>query len=129
MKIEHVAIWSRDIEKLKSFYEKYFNATSNAKYINPVKGFSSYFLSFQSGTRLEIMQMDSIPDSKNDPYKQFTGIIHLAFVLESKEKVDSLTKQLQEDGYEVMDGPRKTGDGYYESAVFDPDKNRLEITT
>lgn len=128
MKIEHIAIWSRDIENLKSFYEKYFNATSNDKYINPTKGFSSYFLSFESGTRLEIMQMDSIPDSANDPYKQFTGIIHLAFVLESEERVDSLTAQLKEDGFEVVDGPRKTGDGYYESAVLDPDKNRLEIT-
>ena len=128
MKIEHVAIWSRDIEKLKSFYEKYFNATPNEKYINPAKGFSSYFLSFESGARLEIMQMDSIPDSANNPHKQFTGIIHLAFVLESEEKVDSLTAQLKEDGFEVVDGPRKTGDGYYESAVLDPDKNRLEIT-
>lgn len=128
MKIEHVAIWSRDIEKLKSFYEKYFNAAPSEKYINPTKGFSSYFLSFESGARLEIMQMDSIPDSANDPYRQFTGIIHLAFVLESEEKVDSLTAQLKEDGFEVVDGPRKTGDGYYESAVLDPDKNRLEIT-
>ena len=128
MRIEHVAIWSRDIERLRSFYETYFNDVSNEKYTNPDKGFSSYFLRFESGARLEVMQMDSIPDSKNDPYKQFTGIIHLAFALASEREVDALTARLERDGYEVLDGPRRTGDGYYESAVLDPDKNRLEIT-
>lgn len=129
MKIEHVAIWAKDIEALKSFYEKYFNARSNDKYANPAKGFSSYFLGFASGARLEIMQMDSVPDSTNDPYDQFTGLIHLAFSVGTEEKVDSLTEQLKDDGFEVLDGPRKTGDGYYESVVLDPEKNRIEITT
>lgn len=128
MKIEHAAIWSRDIEKLKSFYGKYFNAISSEKYVNPAKGFSSYFLSFESGARLELMQMDSIPESADNSYRQFTGFIHLAFSVESEEKVNSLTAQLKKDGYEIVDGPRSTGDGYYESTVLDPDKNRLEIT-
>lgn len=74
------------------------------------------------------MQMDSIPDSANDPYEQFTGLIHIAFSVGSEEKVDTLTAQLKKDGFEVLDGPRKTGDGYYESAVLDPEKNRIEIT-
>ena len=129
MKIEHVAIWAKDMEALKSFYEKYFDAQSNDKYTNPTKGFSSYFLSFASGPRLEIMQMDAVPDSRNDPYDQFTGLIHLAFSIGTEEKVDSLTERLKEDGFEVLDGPRKTGDGYYESVVLDPEKNRIEITT
>lgn len=129
MKIEHVAIWAKDIEALKSFYEKYFDAQSNDKYTNPTKGFSSYFLGFASGPRLEIMQMDAVPDSRNDPYDQYTGLIHLAFSIGTEEKVDSLTERLKEDGFEVLDGPRKTGDGYYESVVLDPEKNRIEITT
>jgi lactoylglutathione lyase len=128
MKIEHVAIWAKDVERLKAFYETYFNVQANKKYINPKKGFSSYFLKFDSGARLEIMQMGSIPKTTNDPYRQFTGIIHIAISVGSIEKVDSLTAQLMADGYEVLDGPRRTGDDYYESTVLDPENNRIEIT-
>jgi lactoylglutathione lyase len=128
MKIEHVAIWTKDIEKLKGFYEKYFNAKSTNKYTNPNKNFASYFLSFESGARIEIMQKPEIPESKNDVYEQFTGIIHIAFSLGSKAKVDLLTKQLRNDNIEILDGPRKTGDGYYETAFLDPEGNRVEIT-
>ena len=128
MKIEHIAIWAKDIEALKEFYIKYFGAVSNEKYINRKNVFSSYFLVFESGARLEIMQMPTIPDSVNDPYKQFTGFIHLAISVGSQDRVTSLTNELANDGYEILDGPRKTGDGYYESTVLDPEKNRLEIT-
>jgi lactoylglutathione lyase len=128
MKIEHVAIWVKDIEKLKKFYETYFGVKSSIKYNNPNKDFTSYFLTFQSGTRLEIMQMPSIPDSSNNPYKQTTGLIHIAISTGSIDNVDSLTSRLANDGYEVLDGPRKTGDGYYESTVLDPENNRIEIT-
>lgn len=128
MKIEHVAIWAKDLERLKSFYENYFNATSNDKYINKKKGFSSYFLSFDSGARLEIMHNNHIPESQNNIYDQFTGLIHLAVSVGSAEKVDTLTAKLKSYGFEVLDGPRTTGDGYYESAVLDPEGNRLEIT-
>ena len=128
MKIEHVAIWAKDIEVLKSFYVKYFNAVSNEKYINSKNDFCSYFLAFGSGARLEIMQMPVIPESHNNPYKQFTGFIHLAISVGSEERVNSLTKKLTNDGYELLDRPRKTGDGYYESTVLDPEKNRMEIT-
>ena len=128
MKIEHIAIWSLDIEKLKDFYLKYFEATSNEMYTNTSKGFSSYFLSFSSGSRLEIMQMDSIPKTKNDPKEQATGITHFAFSIGSQELVDDLTARLKKDGCQVVDGPRHTGDGYYESVVLDPEDNRIEIT-
>jgi len=128
MKIEHIAIWTSQIERLKTFYETYFNARSNRKYVNPEKDFTSYFLSFDTGARLEIMQKPSIPESKNSPFDQATGIIHLAFSTGSAETVDALTARLAKDGYSVLDGPRKTGDGYYESTVLDPEGNRIEIT-
>jgi len=128
MKIGHVALWAKDIEVLRAFYEKYFNAKSNNKYSNSQKNFSSYFLSFNSSTRLEIMQMPSIPDVKDNPNDQFIGYTHLAFSVGSEDSVDSLTSRLLEDGFKVLDGPRKTGDGYYESVVLDPENNRIEIT-
>lgn len=128
MHIEHLAIWTLDLERLKRFYETYFQATAGVKYLNPRTQFESYFLSFTSGSRLEIMQMPGIPPSKNAIEAQFTGYIHMAFAVGSKEQVDAMTDRLQQDGYRVMDGPRTTGDGYYESSVLDPDGNRLEIT-
>jgi len=128
MKIEHIAIWTQELETLKTFYETYFEASANQKYTNHSKGFSSYFLTFTTGARLELMQMSSVPTSKNNPHKQSTGLTHLAFSVGSAEKVDALTTRLAKNGYEVLDGPRKTGDGYYESTVFDPEQNRIEIT-
>lgn len=128
MRIEHIAIWTRDLERLKAFYETYFQATAGARYVNPAHQFESYFLSFATGPRLEIMQMPSVPDSKNDVDAQFTGYIHLALSVGPKEQVDALTARLRADGYRVLDGPRTTGDGYYESSVLDPDGNRIEIT-
>ena len=128
MKIEHVAIWAKDIERLKNFYVQYFGATPNEKYTHEKKNFSSYFLSFDSGARLEIMQMPSVSESANDPYRQFTGFIHIAIAVGSVENVDQLSSELSRDGYQVLDGPRKTGDGYYECVVLDPENNRVEIT-
>ncbi|KLN65015.1 VOC family protein [Vibrio sp. VPAP30] len=128
MKIEHIAIWTKQLEVLKEFYIKYFNATANEKYHNPSKKLSSYFLSFDRGCRLELMEMAGVPESKDDLYEQFTGLIHFAISLGSEQAVDELTARLVADGYERVDGPRHTGDGYYESCVFDPDGNRLELT-
>lgn len=128
MKIEHVAMWVRDLEAMRSFYQTYFNATSNDKYVNSNKGFSSYFLSFDKGARLEIMHNDAIPTTADDPMAQFTGLIHIAMSVGTEQEVDALTARLANDGYNVVDGPRRTGDGYYESVVFDPEGNRMEIT-
>lgn len=127
MHIEHIAIWTKDLENLKDFYLKYFNATSNEIYHNPTKDFNSYFLSFEKGCRLELMQMPNIPASKDDIYEQFMGLIHFAISVGSKEKVNNLTEILRNDGFEIIGEPRTTGDGYYESVVLDPDKNRIEI--
>jgi lactoylglutathione lyase len=128
VKIEHMAIWCQDLEGLRQFYETYFDAKSNHKYANETKGFESYFLSFDLGARIELMRMGSIPETANDPYAQATGLAHLAFSVGSEERVDALTASLASAGYEVLDRPRRTGDGYYESVVLDPEKNRIEIT-
>jgi lactoylglutathione lyase len=129
MKLEHVAIWTDDTDRLKDFYIKYFDAVSNEKYINSGKGFESYFLSFKGGARLEIMRMKGIPGNLNDTVtKQHKGIIHLAFGVDTVEEVDRKAQQMQADGFPVLSGPRKTGDGYYEFETLDPDNNRLEVT-
>jgi lactoylglutathione lyase len=128
MKIEHIAIWSKDIERLKDFYSYYFHTQASEKYFNPKKNFQSYFLSFENGCRLELMQMPGIPDSHNDPHVQFMGLIHIAISVGSKGAVDTLTEQLRKDGFEIVGEPRTTGDGYYESVILDPDGNRMEIT-
>jgi lactoylglutathione lyase len=129
MTLEHVAIWTDNLERLKEYYIKYFQAVSNNKYMNTNKGFESYFLSFESGARLEIMSMPGIPGNLNDSIKaQYRGIIHLAFGVNSMEEVNIKAKELQQDGFPVLSGPRKTGDGYYEFETLDPDNNRLEVT-
>ena len=128
MKIEHLALWTYELEKLKEFYCKYFGASAGEKYHNPKKDFTSYFLSFHSGPRLELMQMSGIPLSKDNILQQRTGLIHFAISVGSEEKVNALTETLRADGYDIIDEPRRTGDGYYESVVLDPDNNRIEIT-
>lgn len=128
MYIEHLAIWCKDLEAMKGFYSKYFNTRSNARYHNPQNLFSSYFLSFEKGPRLELMQMPGIPDNLNDVLAQFSGLIHFAVSVGSEDAVNAITEQLRKDGIRIVGEPRKTGDGYYESAVLDPEGNRIEIT-
>lgn len=128
MKIEHMAIWTGDIERLRRFYEKYFGASSNAKYVNSAKQFESYFLSFPAGARLEIMYSPRIQQPKREENIQWTGYAHIAFSVGSREQVDALARQLQEEGCPLLDGPRLTGDGYYECSILDPDGNRIEIS-
>lgn len=128
MKIEHIAIWVKDLEIMKDFYVKYFGATSNEMYHNHKKDFRSFFISFDKGSRLELMNMPGIPESRDDVYAQFRGIIHFALSAGSKEKVETLTEQLRKDNYVIIGEPRTTGDGYYESVVLDPEGNRIEIT-
>mgnify|MGYP001796535682 FL=1 len=66
MIIEHIAIWTKDLEKLKNYYSKYFHGTVNDKYRNHKNGFESYFLTFESGARIELMKMSTVPENKND---------------------------------------------------------------
>lgn len=126
MKIEHAALYTEDLERMRSFFMKYFEASSNELYHNPKTGFTSYFLSFQEGTRLEIMNKPQM-EKTGDAFVR-TGFIHLAFSAGSKEKVDVLTETLRKDGYEILSGPRTTGDGYYESLILGPERIQIEIT-
>ena len=126
MKIEHIAMYVKDLEKTKTFFETYLNARANAGYHSPKTDFRSYFLSFDDGARLEIMNKPQMQDSSKVLTQ--TGYIHIAFSVGSKEKVDELTAKLKEDGYEIISGPRTTGDGYYESCVVGIEDNQIEIT-
>lgn len=126
MKIEHIAIWVCDLEKLASFYETYFGARVGDLYINEEKQFQSRFLSFASGSRLELMHTPAIQMSQSN--SQQAGYAHLAFSVGSRSAVDALTERLVGDGYQKLSGPRVTGDGCYESAILDPEGNTLEIT-
>ena len=129
MKLEHVAIWTDNLERLKEYYIKYFGAVPGDKYLNSSNGFSSYFLVFGTGARLEIMFMANIPSNLNDTvYRQHKGIIHLAFAADSIAAVEKKAAELQEDGFPILKGPRLTGDGYYEFETLDPDSNRIEVT-
>lgn len=127
--LEHVAIWTDQLENLKDYYQKFFGGQPNNKYINKTNNFQSYFLTFKGGARLEIMSRSDIPSNQNDTItKQHLGIIHLAFGVETMEDVDSKALELQQNGYKILRGPRKTGDGYYEFETLDPDNNRIEVT-
>ena len=126
MRIEHAAMYVKDLEKAKDFFIKYFGAVPNEGYHNKNTDFRSYFLSFDEGARLEIMTRPSMDDAEKTPDR--TGLIHLAFGVGSEEKVDELTARLKADGYEVLSGPRTTGDGYYESCVAGIEGNQIEIT-
>ena len=127
MYIEHVAIWCQDLERMRDFYQHYFAGQANTKYTN-VRGFSSYFLEFDTGCRLELMQWQEVTELKNEPQRQFIGLGHLSFALGSCEAVDVLTQRLVTDGYTLLSGPRTTGDGYYESCLLDPELNRIELS-
>ena len=130
MKLEHIAIWTNQLETLKSYYETYFNAQSNEKYINQTNGFESYFLTFDSGARLEIMSKPNIPNNQNDTIeRQHLGLIHFAFEVPTMQDVEAKALELQGAGFKILRGPRKTGDGYYEFETLDPDDNRLEVIT
>jgi len=125
MKLNHIALYVNDLEKMKSFYETYFNGKANKMYHNPKTGLKTYFLEFEGSGRIEIMTKDNL----NPIAKELNnvGYIHVAFSVGSKDKVDELTKLLENDGYKVISKPRTTGDGYYESCVLDPEGNQVEI--
>ena len=126
MKIEHVAMYVNDLEKTKEFFVQYFDGKQNKLYHNPKTGFRSYFISFEDGARLEIMNKPELVDEPKDLKR--TGFIHLSISVGSKEAVDLLSERLRADGYEVISGPRTTGDGYYESCVIGIEGNQIEIT-
>lgn len=130
MILEHAAIWTGNLEILKDFYVKYFDGKAGKKYVNIAKRYESYFISFRSGARLELMTRPDLPENMNDTVGlQHKGIIHLAFETATKQEVDEKAMEFTANGFQILDGPRTTGDGYYEFVTLDPDNNRIEITT
>ena len=127
-RIEHIAVWTLDIDRLAAFYATYFDAEAGPAYRNPTKGFTSRFLSFGDGARIELMQSSQLTLTASAPGEQRLGWTHLSIALDSEAAVDRLTERLRTDGHPVLDGPRRTGDGYYESVILDPDGNRVEIS-
>ena len=126
MRIEHIAMYVNDLEKARDFFVQYFGAVSNEGYHNPRTDFRSWFLRFDDGARLEIMNKPQMIDTEKGLNR--TGFVHIAFSLGSKAAVDALTERLKGDGYQVVSGPRTTGDGYYESCIVGIEGNQIEIT-
>jgi len=124
MFIDHIAIWTENLENEKDFFLKYFECKANEKYINPVKQFSSYFIKFNNGARIELMQR---ADIRNGRAEDTLGIAHIALNVGSREKVEYLTEIFEKDGVTVVSKPRVTGDGYYESVILDPENNVIEL--
>jgi lactoylglutathione lyase len=126
MTIAHTAIYTRDLERLREFYCKWFGGTAGPKYENPGKKFSSYFIRYGPGEELELMNRFELGETVRREFA--AGYAHLAFSAESEEAVENLTNRMKKDGVPVVSGPRRTGDGFYESCILDPDGNRVEIT-
>ena len=126
MKIEHIAMYVNELESARDFFVKYLGGVSNDGYHNVKTGFRSFFISFEDGARLEIMNKPSMEDIEKPVNR--TGYIHIAFSVGSIEKVNHLTRRFREDGFEVLSGPRTTGDGYYESCIVGIEGNQIEIT-
>lgn len=124
MRIHHIAIWTFRLEEMKEFYTRYFQGTSNEKYVNPKKSFESYFIRFDDGAELELMSRADVQNVPTEDNR--TGLTHFAFALDSKEEVLRLTEELRSHGYHIAGEPRTSGDGYFESVVLDPDGNRVE---
>jgi lactoylglutathione lyase len=129
MTIDHVAIWTTRLEELKDYYVKYFHGSSNDKYTNQVTNFESYFITFSSGSKIELMQKPGILNNHLDLLEnQHLGLTHLSFSVENMNLVVEKAKELKKDGFKILSGPRITGDGYYEFETMDPDNNRIEVS-
>lgn len=126
MKLAHVALWTNDLERSRSFYVRHFGGKSNEKYENTKKGFASYFITFDGGAALEIMQRTGITEPQEG---ERVGLAHIAMQVSSREKVNELIESFRSQGYPVVSEPRITGDGYYEGVILDPDKNIVEIVS
>lgn len=127
-RIEHVALWVEDLDAICAFYEDVFGARVGPRYANPTKGFESCFLSFDSGARIEFMSTTRLSPMRHPAGAERMGLTHLAISLGSENAVRELTERLKSKGVPILDGPRRTGDGYYESVVLDPEGNRIELT-
>lgn len=125
IKINHIAIWTSNLEKMKDFYVNFFSGIASKKYINPVKNFESYFIEFQSGARIELMKN---PNNHKTAEQNCIGYSHIAISVGSQEEVNRFSEMVPRYGLSIISGPRVTGDGYYESVICDPEGNLIEIT-
>ena len=125
MKIEHIALWTKNIERLRTFYETYFEAVCGPRYYNLANKFESYFLAFSHGARIELMSKPDLDKRANDSLN--IGYSHFAFKVGTIQEVNRLTEKFREAGIPIVGEPRHTGDGYYESVILDPDGNRIEL--
>lgn len=126
MKLTHVALWTNDLERIKNFYVTHFNGKSNEKYVNPAKGFASYFVRFAGGASLEMMQRTDITQPVDH---QSIGLTHIAFQMDSREQVNQMISLFRKEGFTIAGEPRFTGDGYYEGSILDPDGNLVELVS
>lgn len=126
MRIEHIALYVKDLEAAKDFFVTYLGGHANDGYHNTSTDFRSFFISFDDGARLEIMTKPKMEDAAKALNR--TGYAHIAFSVGSKALVDELTARLRSDGFDVISGPRTTGDGYYESCIVAIEDNQIEIT-
>jgi lactoylglutathione lyase len=125
MRINHIALFVRDLEVMKTFYVKFFKAKAGKLYQNPKTGLETYFLKFDDGCRLEIMKQTKPGEGEREPNN--ADYVHVAFSAGSKNKVDELVRNLENHGYKILREPRTTGDGYYESVIIDPENNAVEV--
>jgi lactoylglutathione lyase len=127
VRLEHVAIWTADLERLRAFYERYFEARVGDQYRSVTQpGFTSYFLTFpDGGPRLELMTAPGLAATAG---AVAIGYAHIALTVGSRADVEALTERMRRDGVRVVSPPRQTGDGYFESVIEDPDGNAIEIT-
>lgn len=128
MKIEHIAIWTNQLEHMSDFYCRYFECNASKKYYNKIREFESVFLTFDTGSRIELMRMPDIVELEAKQMVTCMGLTHLAISVGSEMTVKRLTEDLRSDGYTIAGEPRTTGDGYFESVILDPDGNAIEIT-
>jgi lactoylglutathione lyase len=124
VRVEHVALWALDLESVCAFYVEHLEATAGELYVNEAKGFRSRFLGWGDGARLEVMHRVDLERAREGS----AGWVHVALSLGSEQAVDDAAARLAAAGVPVVDGPRRTGDGYYECVVLDPEGNRVELT-
>ena len=126
MKLDHVALYVADLEAAREFFVRYFGGVCGEMYHNVRTGFRSYFISFGDACRLELMTRPDLAAQTGGRLRM--GFVHLAFSVGSRQNVDELTRRLEADGFELVSGPRVTGDGYYESQFVGIEGNVIEIT-
>ncbi len=127
MRIDHIGIWTENVDRLREFYERYFGALAGPKYENPARQFTSYSLGFSGGCRIEVMHVPGLVP-RQEANAPAIGYAHISIAVGTEQEVDRLTARLRQDGFRVLGGPRRTGDDFYESVVLDPDGNEVEIT-